>query len=102
MILTISSASAASYSVAFPPKAARLNAFDVRFEWSRNPMYLSMLGNISSVGLMANTWWCVAAMLPFAAYLNFCIVPAEEAYLRAKFGAGYESYRERTPRWFLW
>ena len=40
-----------------------------------------------SVGLMANTWWCIAAVLPFAAYLNLCIIPAEEAYLRARFGS---------------
>ncbi|CAL1155316.1 unnamed protein product [Cladocopium goreaui] len=72
-----------------------------QFEWSRNPMYLSMLGNIGSVGLMANTWWCLAAMLPFAAYLNFCIVPAEEIYLRARFGSSYEGYMQRTPRWLV-
>jgi len=47
-----------------------------------------------SVGLMANTWWCLAAMLPFAAYLNFCIVPAEEIYLRARFGSSYLDVEE--------
>jgi hypothetical protein len=43
---------------------------------------------------MANTWWCLAAMLPFAAYLNFCIVPAEEIYLRARFGSSHLDVEE--------
>mmetsp|Transcript_39436 Transcript_39436/g.73528 ORF Transcript_39436/g.73528 Transcript_39436/m.73528 type:complete len:168 (-) Transcript_39436:9-512(-) len=73
---------------------------DGPFEWSRNPMYLSMLGNISSVGLMMNSWWGVAAAVPFAAYLHFLIIPSEEAYLRARFES-YEKYAERTPRWLF-
>eukprot|EP00434_Breviolum_minutum_P031314 symbB.v1.2.027691.t1/scaffold2859.1/size88004/5 len=71
------------------------------FEWSRNPMYLSMLGNMGSVGLMANTWWALLSILPFAAYLHFCIIPGEETYLRARFGSSYESYLQRTPRWLF-
>eukprot|EP00913_Durusdinium_trenchii_P017430 g16382.t3 len=66
-------------------QASQVLVMDGPFEWSRNPMYLSMLGNISSVGLMANTWWGLLALLPFAAYLQFCIIPGEEAYLRARF-----------------
>ncbi|CAJ1459516.1 unnamed protein product [Effrenium voratum] len=77
---------------------SRVLVTDGPFQWSRNPMYLSMLGNIGSVGLMANTWWCLVATLPFAAYLNFWIIPGEEEYLRAKFDS-YEEYAQRTRRW---
>jgi len=36
---------------------------------------------------MANTWWALLSILPFAAYLHFCIIPGEETYLRARFGS---------------
>merc|ERR1712216_26367 len=73
---------------------------DGPFAWSRNPMYLSMVGALSSVGLLLNSWWGIAATLPFAAYLQFRVVPDEERYLHAKF-EGYTEYTRRTPRWLL-
>eukprot|EP00931_Biecheleriopsis_adriatica_P115518 TRINITY_DN91303_c0_g1_i1.p1 TRINITY_DN91303_c0_g1~~TRINITY_DN91303_c0_g1_i1.p1 ORF type:complete len:173 (+),score=18.18 TRINITY_DN91303_c0_g1_i1:30-548(+) len=71
------------------------------FAWSRNPMYLGMVGAMSSIGLLMNSWWGVGAALPFAAYLHLYVIPGEEAHLRAKFSS-YDDYAQRTPRWLLW
>ena len=46
---------------------------------------------------MANTWWGLLALLPFAAYLQFCIIPGEEAYLRARFKGALAWQFDRIP-----
>jgi len=70
------------------------------FAWSRNPMYVSMVGSLGSFGLLMNSWWGVGAAVPLAAYLHFYVVPAEERYLLRRF-EGFAEYSRRTPRWLM-
>lgn len=71
------------------------------FAWSRNPMYCGMVGSLGALGLVTNSWWgVIGAALPFAAYLNFHVIPREEALLAQKFQS-YNEYARKTPRWIL-
>merc|ERR1712107_22654 len=69
------------------------------FAWSRNPMYLGMVGSLGAFGLLTNSWWNIISALPYFGYLHIHVVPQEERYLRAKFGDAFIEYERRTPRW---
>eukprot|EP00933_Yihiella_yeosuensis_P056975 TRINITY_DN5645_c1_g1_i1.p1 TRINITY_DN5645_c1_g1~~TRINITY_DN5645_c1_g1_i1.p1 ORF type:complete len:186 (+),score=27.53 TRINITY_DN5645_c1_g1_i1:37-558(+) len=73
---------------------------DGPFEYSRNPMYLGMVGAIGSMGLLLNSWWGVGSALPFAAYLHLQVIPQEEEYMRRNFNH-FDEYAKKTPRWLL-
>mmetsp|Transcript_8427 Transcript_8427/g.24111 ORF Transcript_8427/g.24111 Transcript_8427/m.24111 type:complete len:180 (+) Transcript_8427:88-627(+) len=72
---------------------------DGPFAHSRNPMYVSLVGSLMSMGLIMNSWWGIASSAPLAAYLQLRVIPAEEEYLRGKFPE-FAEYERRTPRWF--
>lgn len=66
---------------------------------SRNPLYLAML-------LLATTPWLawgqlglLLAPLGFFGFINWVIVPFEEAKLRGIFGVAYAEYARRVRRW---
>jgi len=69
------------------------------FNHSRNPLYVGNL--LILLGLLL-TWNAPAAYLvgvPFFLIGYSAIVAAEEAFLRRKFGAQYDAYAARVPRW---
>lgn len=69
------------------------------YRFTRNPMYLGLLAAQLGTGLMLREAWIVLlAGLTFLV-LHVGVVLREEAYLSAKFGAGYDSWRDRTRRW---
>lgn len=84
------------YNIIYIYISIRQSVHIVHYSWvlRTNLLVKRQASPSGSVGLMANTWWCLAAMLPFAAYLNFCIVPAEEIYLRARFGSSHLDVEE--------
>ena len=66
---------------------------------SRNPMYVGMTGLLVAHAVRRGSW---TALLPVAAFLlviDRVQIAAEEEALSAHFGADYERYRERVPRW---
>lgn len=66
---------------------------------TRNPMYLGLAGLLAAHALALRS---VAAALPVAGFLlalDRGQVAAEEIALLARFGAEYEAYRSRVPRW---
>ncbi len=64
----------------------------------RNPIYLaSILLGLGMVGLLGDLWM----LLPYAAvfvFLYTAIVPAEEEFLRGRFGDTYARYCAHVPR----
>ena len=72
------------------------------FRYSRNPMYLGMAmasgGLAIASGVLANLVFAAA----LAAWLNWAYVLREERFLSERFGAQYEAYRRRAPRWLGW
>ncbi len=72
---------------------------DGLFRHTRNPMYLGL------TVFLAGAWLLLGSLSPgifAAAFLLIAdrwYIPFEERRLLAVFGAAYENYRSRTPRW---
>lgn len=69
------------------------------FRRSRNPIYLGLLAAMAGVALWAGSGWGLIATAATAVTIATAVVPREEAYLRARFGAAYEDYAARVRRW---
>lgn len=68
------------------------------FAYSRNPIYLAFLVPLASLALYAP----FGALLGIALYLasmTALVIRPEERELARTFGAAFEAYRARTPRW---
>jgi len=83
-----------------PHRAATILVTSWPFSVSRNPIYLGytlMLGGATLA--FRNPWFAPLAALAAGAVTNFAI-KREERHLAASFGAAWQSYAERVPRWF--
>lgn len=69
------------------------------FRFTRNPLYLSMLGLYLGAALATNAAWLLILLVPLLAILHFGIVLREERYLEAKFGEPYLVYKLQVRRW---
>lgn len=69
------------------------------FRWVRNPGYIAVLGLVAGQGLFMGQ----ASVLVYAALLavgfHLFVLLYEEPALRGQFGAEYEDYCRRVPRW---
>lgn len=69
------------------------------YRLSRNPIYVGMLASYAGLALMLDVPWALV-LLPLPVWvLQRAIVPHEEAQLRARFGAGFDAYAAKVPRW---
>jgi protein-S-isoprenylcysteine O-methyltransferase Ste14 len=66
----------------------------------RNPMYLGNFFLIAGFALAANRWVFLIAGSAIALYVHVAIVAAEENFLRGRFGAQFDDYCARVPRFF--
>ncbi|SRR5258707_15531594 len=65
----------------------------------RNPMYVGVLTIVIGHFLWFKTIWMIGyAVLVFVAFYSF-VTLYEEPHLRETFGAVYEDYCKRVPRW---
>ena len=85
-------------SLAVHVKTRRV-VMDGAYAWSRNPVYLAFLLSIAGLGCSLNGLAVVVMVLPAFAWLNWYVIPHEEARLRAKLGDEYAVYTGRTRRW---
>lgn len=71
------------------------------FRWSRNPIFVGMIGTLIALFL-----WTphigTAAVLAATWTLVFIQVRIEEEALKEKHGNAYDVYAAQTPRWLLW
>ena len=81
--------------------AASTPVTDGPFRYVRNPIYLAGVTLLLGVGLLYSPWRAVDVGLPLLLLLYFhvAVVRVEEPELRRRFGAKYEDYCERVPRW---
>jgi protein-S-isoprenylcysteine O-methyltransferase Ste14 len=70
------------------------------YRFSRNPMYVGLvLAYLGEAGLLKQIWPVV--LLPFTvAYINWTVIPVEEAKLEEAFPDEYKQYRLQARRWF--
>lgn len=69
------------------------------FSHVRNPLYIGNLLMLWGVGILANSLLFVAVVMPIFFFIYQCIVLAEEAFLRKKFGNDFETYARQVHRW---
>ena len=69
------------------------------YKFTRNPMYLGMVGALLGIGLMVGS--LPAYLIPLAQFLvlNFVFIPFEEQKMARQFGEQYESYKKKVRRW---
>lgn len=69
------------------------------FRLTRNPMYVAMAGVLVAHALLRGSAVAVLPVAGFVAVIDRMQVPPEEAAMAALFGAEYDAYRARVPRW---
>ena len=69
------------------------------YRFTRNPMYVSLAFLTAGVGLFMNTWWPLLLLVPTLVVIRFAVIAREEAYLRRRFGVGYDDYTRKVRRW---
>jgi protein-S-isoprenylcysteine O-methyltransferase Ste14 len=69
------------------------------YRFTRNPMYVGLtVAYLGEAGLLKQIW--PVLLLPLMiAYLNWTVIPVEEAKLEEAFYDGYSQYRLRVRRW---
>ena len=69
------------------------------YRFSRNPMYVGLAIAYFGEALLLRQVW-PAALLPLVlAYVNWVVIPVEQAKLTEVFGAEYAAYQRRIRRW---
>ncbi len=82
-----------------PSKASVLVTGGI-YNYTRNPIYLSMLLFLLACGLWLGNAFNTLFAAGFVAYMNrFQIIP-EETALRMRFGKAYDQYLAKVRRWF--
>ncbi|HSZ58230.1 MAG TPA: isoprenylcysteine carboxylmethyltransferase family protein [Tepidisphaeraceae bacterium] len=69
------------------------------FQFTRNPMYLSLMILYLGGTLAFHLPWGLVLLVPVFLALHFGVILHEERYLAAKFGPDYAAYRQRVRRW---
>lgn len=69
------------------------------YRFTRNPMYVGLVvAYLGEAGILRQFW--PAVFLPLViAYVNWIVIPVEEAKLKEVFGQDYERYCSRIRRW---
>jgi protein-S-isoprenylcysteine O-methyltransferase Ste14 len=69
------------------------------FRFSRNPMYVGFVVMLLGGTILFDSLPFLLAFLIMFVYLDRFVIPREEAYLVAAFGADYTDYCARVRRW---
>lgn len=69
------------------------------YRFTRNPMYLAFLFDVTSLSLIFSLEWGLILVPVVWFIIDRFIIPREEAYLRKKFGPDYEALLQSTRRW---
>ena len=69
------------------------------YRYSRNPIYVSMVGLLLGVGVWGNTLWLIGLAVLAAYLLWWGVISREDDYLERKFGSDYISYKSHVRRW---
>lgn len=69
------------------------------YEFTRNPMYISLALLVIACALFLATWWPIILLTPTLAIVQQFVILPEERYLRRRFGADYAVYFGCVRRW---
>lgn len=69
------------------------------YRYTRNPIYLSMVGVEIGLGWIFATLWIWIFLVPELLIIQTGVIAREERYLTEKFGNTYRDYQRRVRRW---
>ena len=69
------------------------------YRYVRNPMYVGVILIVSGEAVVFEAWNLAGYALFLGLVFHLFVVLYEEPTLRKKFGATYEQYLKRVPRW---
>jgi protein-S-isoprenylcysteine O-methyltransferase Ste14 len=69
------------------------------YQYTRNPMYVSLALLTIGSALFLGTWWPIVLLVPTLTIVQLFVILPEERYLRRRFGSEYEAYTRRVRRW---
>jgi protein-S-isoprenylcysteine O-methyltransferase Ste14 len=79
-----------------PPKELVAVGF---YRYVRNPMYFGVLLILIGHFLWFGFWWILAYSVIAFVVVHLFVTLYEEPTLKRKFGAAYENYLQKVPRW---
>ncbi len=82
-----------------PSKPTLAIVTDGPFRFTRNPLYVALIGLYLGITLLVNAVWPLLLLVPMWIVLDWGVVRREEQYLEAKFGEPYLAYQARVRRW---
>jgi len=69
------------------------------YQFTRNPMYLSLCLLQLALGFVLDGWIPLLFTIPSVLILHFGVILHEESYLEAKFGEPYLVFKREVRRW---
>ncbi|HKB42555.1 MAG TPA: isoprenylcysteine carboxylmethyltransferase family protein [Gemmataceae bacterium] len=69
------------------------------YRFSRNPIYLAFSVFQLGIASWVNSVWLIGTLLAAVAVMAWVVIPREERYLEARFGADYLDYKRSVRRW---
>lgn len=69
------------------------------YQFTRNPMYVSLGALYIAITLLINSWWPVALLPGVFIAIRIAVVAREERYLASAFPSEYAAYCRRVRRW---
>jgi len=69
--------------------------------YTRNPMYLALFAALLGWNLLYQGTGLLIYSLAVAALVTLFVIGYEEPHLQREFGAEYDAYKARVPRWVL-
>lgn len=69
------------------------------YNWSRNPIYIGLTVIYTGLSIALTTGWALLVLPVLLIIMNKGVIDAEEAYLGSEFGAPYQDYKNKVPRW---
>lgn len=69
------------------------------FSRTRNPVYIALTLIYAGLSVMFDAPMALLSLAPLLWFMDRRVIPAEEAYLLAKFGEPYRAYLARVRRW---
>lgn len=69
------------------------------YRLSRNPIYVGFAATYAGLAIAMDSWIALILLAPCLFVIDRFVIQREERYLAAKFGPGYEAYRQKVRRW---
>ena len=70
------------------------------YRWTRNPMYLGMALIYAGAAMILDSLVALLLLIPLVYVIQREVIEREEAYMAARFGDAYRTYKDQVRRWF--